>query len=80
MPRGAQKGQLIKKRRKGKKGRKCNLCGKPAWPNYFFCHKCHSTISDKQETCYEFHGNEKWMPSLSLDNSYGFSNLEKAKE
>ena len=49
-----------KKNRKAKTGeRVCRICGKPCWPNYFFCEDCHKNaielIAKQQE---EKHGNK----------------------
>lgn len=30
-------------------GRKCRICGKDPYPNYFFCRACHHKISVQDE-------------------------------
>jgi len=36
-------------KRKRKSGRKCKICGKDPYPNYFFCPACHHKIDSYEE-------------------------------
>lgn len=35
--------------RKRKSSRKCKICGKDPYPNYFFCQSCHHRIDSYEE-------------------------------
>jgi len=34
---------------KNRSGRKCQICGKDPYPNYFFCRSCHHRIETFEE-------------------------------
>ena len=41
--------KTICNKKKRKSGRKCKICGKDPYPNYFFCPACHHKIDSYEE-------------------------------
>ncbi|MFH2219650.1 MAG: hypothetical protein ABII68_08325 [Pseudomonadota bacterium] len=45
-----KKEYLCSSKKKKNSGRKCKICGKDPYPNYFFCPSCHHRINEDGES------------------------------